>query len=329
MELVHLPAVPAKAAETLSHTALSTVHLLVRRPDVVVLFNAANAPFIPPLRARRIPVAVHVDGLEWQRTKWGPGARRYYQQAEGLCVRWADALISDAAGIRQHYLATFGVDSELIAYGAPILERSTTVRLEALGLTSDGYHLAVARFERENNLHVIVDGFRRSHAKKPLVVVGSSPYASPYHRELLALAAGDDRIRFLGAVWDQQLLDEMYCHASSYIHGHSVGGTNPSLLRALGAGAPVVAWDVVFNREVAGDSAVCFVDPTSLAAAVEDVEAVPEKARQRGRDGQRRVAVHYRWDDVAERYEDLCRRLVSGPRRRAGPGIAEPERMAE
>ena len=102
MELVHLPAVSGKAIETLSHTFLSILDLVVRRRrsiDVAIVFNSANSVFLPILRLFRIPVAVHVDGLEWQRAKWGTWGRRYYRMAEALAVRWADALISDAQGI--------------------------------------------------------------------------------------------------------------------------------------------------------------------------------------------------------------------------------------
>ena len=103
MELVHLPAARRRSLETLSHTALSVRHLLSHRTDAAILFNAANAPLLPALRAARIPVATHVDGLEWKRAKWGGTGRRYYRAAEALAVRWSDVLIADAQGIADYY----------------------------------------------------------------------------------------------------------------------------------------------------------------------------------------------------------------------------------
>ena len=103
MELVHLPAARRRSLETLSHTALSVRHLLAHRTDAAILFNAANSPLLPALRAARIPVATHVDGLEWKRAKWGVTGRRYYRAAEALAVRWSDALIADAQGIADYY----------------------------------------------------------------------------------------------------------------------------------------------------------------------------------------------------------------------------------
>lgn len=311
MNLVHLPAMRRRSLETLSHTGLSVAHLLRRRVDVVLLFNAANAPWLPLIRAARMPVATHVDGLEWKRAKWGATGKRYYRAAESLAVRWSDALIADAVGISDYYREQFDVPTELIAYGAPSVDTDAAHRLAELGLVAGEYHLVVARFEPENHVHLIVDGYRRSAARFPLVVVGAAPYSDRYTDQVHALAGGDPRVRFLGGVWDQELLDQLYAHAYLYLHGHSVGGTNPSLLRAIGAATATTAFDVGFNREVLGDSGRYFATPDALAAELDraegDVEGTRERARAAGR-----AALRYDWDDVAARYEDLCRRLASG-----------------
>ena len=268
MRRVTLPSVRQKALETLSHTALSTAHAVTRaRPDVAFVFNAANSPFVPALRARGIPVALHMDGLEWKRAKWGPRGRAYYRWAEQNGVRTADALIADAPGIADYYTHQFGAPTEMFRYGAPILESAPSDGVEALGFEADGYHLVVARFEPENHVREIVEGYSRSDATKPLVVVGAAPYAAEYTEAIADIAASDPRIFLLGAVYDQALLDALYFHAYTYVHGHSVGGTNPSLLRAIGAGTPVIAYDVGFNREVLGDAGQYFTDAAGLARA--------------------------------------------------------------
>nr|WP_283818640.1 DUF1972 domain-containing protein [Jatrophihabitans telluris] len=315
MELVHLPAMRKKSLETLSHTGLSVRHLLAHRTDVALVFNAANAPFLPLLRARRIPVATHVDGLEWKRAKWGGNGRRYYRGAEALSVRWSDALIADAQGIADYYTQEFAAPTELIAYGAPLLTGLGSDRLAEQGLVAGGYHLVVARFEPENHVAEIVEGYVASAARLPLVVVGSAPYADDYTARITGLA--DDRVRLLGGIWDQELLDQLYANSLTYLHGHSVGGTNPSLLRAIGAGAPTIAFDVSFNREVLGEAGQFFADPAGVAVAVDQAEADPAAAAVRGKALQARAA-DYDWDDVAARYERLCQRLADRefPRRR-------------
>ena len=313
MRLVHLPALKLKTAETLSHTALSVVHAIThRRPDVAFVFNAANAPFVPLLRARGVPTAVHVDGLEWQRGKWGRTGRAYYRWAERSAVRHADALIADARGIAEHFADAFGAPTRLISYGAPVQSDPVSDRLGELGLSWKGFHLVVARFEPENHVDVIVDGYVRSGAALPLVVVGSAPYAAAYTARVRANVRDDPRVRLLGAVYDQDLLDQLYAGALCYLHGHSVGGTNPSLLRAMGAGSAVIAWDVTFNREVAGDHGRYFDHAASLSALLEAAEEAPAVAVRDGVALRETVRVRYRWDDVALAYEALALDLHGG-----------------
>lgn len=316
MHLVNLPAVRRRAAETLSHTALSVAHAIISgRPDVAFVFNAANAPLLPPLRAARIPIAVHVDGLEWKRAKWGPRASAYYLWAEARSVRWADAVIADAHGIAEHLREVHGVAARYIPYGAPIISPPAH-RLAELGVTPRGYHLVVARFELENHVQELVAGFVASRCVLPLLVVGDAPYSHAYRAAVIAAAAGDPRVHFLGSVWDADLLDALYGHAATYLHGHCVGGTNPSLLRAMGAGAPVIAWDVVFNREVAGAAGRYVDTPEAAARACEEAEADPGGATARGLAGREDIARRYRWSDVAAAYEALAQELLSTRRAR-------------
>jgi glycosyltransferase involved in cell wall biosynthesis len=317
MELVTLPALHHRTLETLSHTALSVAHLAARRTDVAFVFNAANAPLLPVLRAVRIPVATHVDGLEWRRAKWGPTGRRYYRAAETAAVGLSDALIADAPGIADYYRDEYDAESRLITYGAPDLTAVGHERLAELGLTPGGYHLVVARFEPENHVDLIVEGYVASGAARPLVVVGSAPYAHEYTERIAALAAGNPGVRLLGGVWDQVLLDQLYVGALTYLHGHSVGGTNPSLLRAIGGGTATIAYDVAFNREVLGDAGRYFRTVDDVAARVAEAESDPAGCADRGQALAERAAL-YDWDEVTDGYEqlafDLADRSTPGPR---------------
>jgi glycosyltransferase involved in cell wall biosynthesis len=314
MRLVHLPAVRKRSLETLSHSALSIAHLVGHRTDAALVFNAANAPLLPLLRLARIPVATHVDGLVWKRAEWSGAGQRFYRIAESLAVRWSDALIADAVGISDYYAHEFGARTTLLTYGAPLISPGAD-RLVELGLEPGGYHLVVARFEPENHVDVIVDGYVRSRATKPLVVVGSAPYSDEYTAAVHDLA--DGRVRFLGGIWDQTQLDQLYANAYTYLHGHSVGGTNPSLLRAIGAGAAVLAYDVEFNSEVVEDAGRYFTDADDVAHLVDAAEADPQATRHAGTRA-RRCAARYDWDRVADGYERLTERLAARdfPRRR-------------
>ena len=338
MDLVYRPAVRSKAIETLSHTFFSVAHAVShRRPDMAFVFNAANSPFVPVLHLRGIPSAVHVDGLEWKRDKWGGAGRRYYRMAEGRAVHSADALIADAQGIADYYASEFAVPTELITYGAPILTDPGSSRLAELGLEPGRFHLVVARFEPENHVDVIVEGYGLSDARYPLVVVGSAPYSAEYTESIASMAAADQRVRMLGGVFDQELLDQLYANALTYLHGHSVGGTNPSLLRSMGAGTAVIAYDVVFNHDVLGDDGVFFDSVDSVGDQIMRAEAGEVQQRDRGLRLQQRASERYDWDDVAALYENLARRLADGAtirgigsrRRRDSEWSAQPDARAQ
>ncbi len=277
-----------------------------------MLFNPANGPFVPILRAAGIRTVVHFDGLDAERAKWGRFGRAYFRAAARLSVWLADDVIADLQAIAEYVSSRYGREPTYIAYGAPILRPAADL-LPRIGLDSGRFHLVVSRFEPENNLAMIVDGYGLSAASVPLMVVGSGRHASTYRAQVMSSAGPD--VRFLGAIWDQELLDQLYGHCVSYLHGHSVGGTNPSLLRAMGAGAPVIAYDVVFNRETAGDAARYFRDAPGVASAIAADDLDRGGAIARGEEGRRRAGQRYVWDDVTAAYEAMFERLIERGRR--------------
>jgi len=306
MRLVNLPAPRRRSIETLGHTFVSALHASRANLDCAVLFNAANAPLLPLLR---MPVAVHVDGLEWKRGKWAGHGQRYLRWAERHAVTHADRVIADARAIQDHLRVSYGVEAVFVPYGAPIVDRKLPPQMLPGRVTPGRYHLVVARFEPENNVDLILRSYFESGAANPLLLIGDVPYASEYRRVCRDLADSSESILDVGSVWDQDVLDACYANCSSYIHGHSVGGTNPSLLRAMGAGACVLAFDVVFNRVVAGPDARYFADQDDLAAHIRGVELEPRSAERQGNALQERASDLYRWDEVAEAYEQLCASL--------------------
>ena len=166
--------------------------------------------------------------------------------------------------------------------------------------------MIVARLEPENHVLDAVHGYTQSSDVKPLVVVGSAPYSDWYIQKVKD--AADSRTRLVGAVYDQELLDQLYAHATTYTHGHSVGGTNPSLLRAMGAGAPVLAFDCEFNREVTDNKALYWKD------AAEYTELINNLGQQdlvgMAAELQERIATTYQWDAITDQYEALIHKIV-------------------
>lgn len=311
MRLVNLPALRHRMTETLSHTSLSAMRAIIKdRPDVALVLNAGNAPLIRPLQAAGIPVAVHLDGLESRREKWRGAGARYYRWAEKASVRAADTVIADAQAIADHVYARYRRRAEVIVYGADVIDPGAD-RLPELGLVRRDYHLLVARLEPENHVLEAVHGYRVSEETRPLVVVGSAPYSQWYIDKVQAASDGDARIRFVGGVYDRELLDQLYGNSRSYLHGHSVGGTNPSLLRAMGAGAPVLAFDCEFNREVTADRALFWSSPDELTHLFDEIAEgeLDEQLVEMSDSGKQRVAEAYQWDAVADSYERMLDNL--------------------
>ena len=313
MTLVNAPAIRHRMTETLSHTAVSTAHAIIKdHPDVVLLLNAGNAPLLKPLKAARIPTAIHLDGLESRREKWRGAGAKYYRWAESAAVRWGQAVIADAQAIADYVKQEYGRDCVVIPYGASVINPASD-RLGEVGVASGEFHLIVARFEPENHVLDAVVAYRRSVDQRPLLVVGSAPYSQWYVDKVREAAEDDARIRFTGGLYDQELLDQLYGHARTYIHGHSVGGTNPSLLRAMGAGAPVLAYDVEFNREVTAGNAFFWGDSAELTAQFDEIDAGADDERlwDLGTLGQQRITDAYQWDAVTDQYESLIARLAA------------------
>ena len=319
MTLVNAPALRHRMTETLSHTAVSTAHAIIKdRPDVVLLLNAGNAPLLRPLQVAGIPTAIHLDGLESKREKWRGVGARYYRWAERASVRWGDEVIADSQAIADHVKAEYGRDSVVIRYGAEIISPGSD-RIAELSLDRQRYHLIVARFEPENHVLEAVAAYRLSAETRLLVVVGSAPYSHGYVEEVRSAAQEDPRIMFTGGIYEQQLLDQLYANARTYIHGHSVGGTNPSLLRAMGAGTPVLAYDVEFNREVTDGQAFFWATAPELTAIFNQSagDGLDERFAEFTTNGIARIAAVYQWDSVTDEYEALIEGLAARSRRMA------------
>lgn len=310
MRVVSCRGINRASLDTVSHTMRAAGHAIVRtRPDVVVLFNAANAPLIAPLQSSGIPVVLHLDGLESQRGKWRGVPVTYSRWAERYGLLKAAATVADSRAMQAILKARHGRETVYISYGADLVTPPPE-RVESLGLLTGHYALVVARLEPENHVHTILEGYRRIPDDRPLVVVGGARFPSGYAAQLDALARRDSRVRMLGPVWDQDLLDALYFHAACYLHGHSVGGTNPSLLRAMGAGTPVIAHDNVFTREVTAGHALFFRDSSSLTEALEALLRDRDAAKSRAVRARERVASHYQWDAVAEAYAGLLTQVI-------------------
>lgn len=262
-----LPTIRTKHLDTPIHTLLSCLHAAWQHFDAALVVNSVNAVFVPLLRVAGIPVALHVDGIERRRAKWGLAGRLAYSLSERLAVAVPDVLITDAEVIRDYYLERYGCDSTVITYGVEPRPEPIGETLAKWGLEPGRYFLYVSRFEPENNPHRVAEAYRQAGGDLPLVMVGGAPYADRFIRSFTEDA--DPRILFPGPIYGQGYR-ELLTHAMAYIHATEVGGTHPALVEAMGYGNCVVVNDTPENREVAGDAGIYFVagEDQSLAAAL-------------------------------------------------------------
>ena len=312
VELVVLPTLRTKYGDTPVHTLLSCLHatLFARGARSALVVNGANAVFLPLLWPRRIRTALHVDGIEKRRAKWGWPGRLVYAVSERLACLLPGVTVTDANVIAAHYRARYRRDSTMIRYGVEPEPLPDHPILEELCLEPRRYFLYVSRFEPENNPHRVVAAYRSVGGDLPLVMVGDAPYATDFIAEMKHGA--DPRVRFPGTVFGDGYRG-LLSSALATVHATEVGGTHPALVEAMGYGNCVLVNDEPANRETAGDAGVYFdvEDQASLVAAFEFARADVARARDHGERAARRAAEEYNWDLVADQYEELFRGLAN------------------
>ena len=262
-------------------------------------------------------IYVNPDGHEWKREKWSLPVKRYWKLSERLMVKNADLMICDSRSIEQYICkeyAGYHPDTVFIAYGSETSPSNLgdddplyRAWLEKNGLTKNMYYLIVGRFVPENNFETMIREFMKSSTDKKLAVMTTpNPGLMKKIEEKLGFMS-DKRIVFTGSEYNQELVKKIREGAYGYLHGHSVGGTNPSLLEALGATDVNLLYDVGFNREVARDAALYWnKDDGSLAGLLDRTDAMPPDARKAlGEKAKRRIRTAYSWELITEKYEKL------------------------
>jgi len=312
VRLIYLPGIDTKVLATPTRALLSMVDVLFRRVDLIVAWNLTNTfPCIIP-RMFGKTVAIMVDGLDWKRTKWGPVGRTFLYQ----CARWVGrvcpkGVITDTTDMQKVYLEEFGTTSAYIPCGAGIEKSVVAEVLGDYGLEPFNYYLICSRLVPENNADLILRAFEKVRTDRLLVVAGGANYRSTFVEGLHK--TNDGRVRFLGHVGDIDHVKELHLNTYAYVHGHSAGGTNPSLLKALGCSNCVVALNTPSNAEVLGGYGILFErTEDELASRLQYVEDHPEVAERYRRRASDRIREKYDWELITDQYEEFFRRLAAG-----------------
>lgn len=274
--------------------------------DLCLTLGYNTALFCARLRVRGIPNLINMDGIEWSRAKWGPFAKTWFWLNDWAGCWLGDHLVADHPEIKRHLSSRVSEQKiTTIAYGAQEIRETPIEVLENFNLNPNGYLTLIARPEPENSILEVVRGFSARARGIKLVVLGCYDDANSYHRTVKQSASNE--VMFLGAIYDKGVVQALRKHCLAYVHGHQVGGTNPSLVEAMGAGNAVLAHDNPFNQWVVGAGARYFVGTASFDSVLSEILRDRSQIEEMRIASQSRFAEMFTWGDILGQYEGLLR----------------------
>jgi glycosyltransferase involved in cell wall biosynthesis len=307
--------VPLKAngAQSVIYDIVCIIQAVVRKADVILLLGISGAIALPFVRMfADVKITTNIDGIEWRREKWGPLARVFLRWSERLAVRFSHEVIADNEAIAEYVAATYGTCPNLIAYGGDhAIIASDVSTTDVMGLPQV-FALGLCRIEPENNIELILSSFAESGY--PVVFVGNWD-SSEYGRELRRRFAMCLNISILDPIYDPNRLAFLRRRASVYIHGHSAGGTNPSLVEMMHMGVPIIAFDCAFNRYTTENKAFYFMSALDIKRWVELCLFDPNHAMCRGnQESMLEIAKRkYSWSKICDQYFQLLNHQYRDP----------------
>lgn len=291
----------ANGVQSIPYDFLSLVSAVWNRNDVILLLGVSGAMVLPLIRLiSSARIVTNIDGIEWRREKWQGLAKHFLRYSEKMAVRFSHEVISDNGAIADYVKKAYGVESRVIAYGGDHAVAVDAVPVSEYGLP-DTYGFSVCRIEPENNVHMLLEAYSGVD-DRVLVLVGNWNN-SVYGRQLREQYSDFGNLFLLDPIYDLGKLKTLRSGASVYLHGHSAGGTNPSLVEAMHFGVPVIAFDCDFNRSTTEDKALYFSDVESLQSQVKGLDS--DLSEKVGNEMLEIAQRRYTWDKVAEQYFEL------------------------
>jgi glycosyltransferase involved in cell wall biosynthesis len=315
VELITVQVSSTGPRATLEFDAICTHHAASRQAVSLVLgYNSGL--FLPYLRLRGRKIITNMDGIEWRRPKWSRPVRAWFWVNEWIAAWASNLLIADHPAIADHLATRRSRQAiAMIPYGGVPVEAAADAPVRALGLEPGRYLVSIARIEPDNSILPLVKAFSQRKRGAKLVVLGSFDPDNAYHASVLA--AGGEEVVFPGAIYDGATVQALRYHARAYVHGHTVGGTNPSLVEALWAGNAVIAHDNVYNRWTAGEAGVFFSDEAGCAELMEQLLRDDALVARLSASARARAVAEFSWGPILARYEAAARRFLT-----ASPGLA-------
>jgi glycosyltransferase involved in cell wall biosynthesis len=282
------------------------------RKNAGIILECGYASAVPAYRFldfKNSKVITHLDGFEWQRPKWSRPTRKIIKRAEKTTTRFSHTIVCDHPEIQSYFEQKYSIKPWCIPFGADIFKDPDIKMIEQYNVYPYEYYLVIARLEPENNLQTIINGFLKTGCKEKLLIAGDPD--TSFGRKLYNEYRTLDNIIFLNGIYDQIILDNLRHFSKAYFHGHSVGGTNPSLLEAMAAGSLIIAHDNKFNRYILKDNALYFNSEDDIRSVLESFQDLSGHKEKMVSNNIRTIEESYQWEEITGRYEELfCR--VSG-----------------
>ena len=290
----------------------------LKKEDFDIIYEAGYTSIIPAyiwfnVKKRKRPIfTTNMDGLENKRSKFSPMVRRFLDWEEKMAVKYSHYLIADNMGIHDYYKEKYGKESKFLAYGADIHDDFKAEYLEEFGLKSVEYYILIARLEPENNIVMAIEGYLHSkeNGRRPLIVVGKTN--TPHGKELVEKYGNERNVEFVGGIYDFKKLDSVRHFSKAYFHGHSVGGTNPSLLEAMAAGCFIFAHDNIFNRAVLKENAFYYPSADKVTEYLNRIDTIAEGSKiQYTARNIEVIRNEYSWESLIDKHEKYFYWLLS------------------
>lgn len=311
VERVRIPVAQGGPKGTIVFDWKATAHA-ARHRDLCLTLGYNTAVFCALLRLKGITNVINMDGIEWSREKWGRVAKLWFWLNDWAGCWLGNKLVADHPEIKLHLMSRVRPGKiAMIPYGADAVTDAPVEPVHAWGLKSGEFLTVIARPEPENSLLEIVTGFSAKPRGLQLVVLGNYDQQNDYHRAVLEAASSE--VKFVGAIYSKSVVRSLRYHSKAYVHGHQVGGTNPSLIEALGAGNAVIAHDNRFNRWVAGDGAVYFEGAEGFSKTLDALLSNPEQIARLSHCGTERFQKDFTWPHILAQYEALLLAEADGP----------------
>jgi len=312
VQIVHCfdPEVKVGTAGQFIYDLNCIVDVRKRNCDIILQLGYTSSSIWRRFLPKDCIITTNMDGLEWKRTKYSASVKRFLKYAEGLAIKYSDHLISDSVGIQDYLMENYNAKSTYIAYGATLFENPQVDALKPYSVIPYEYDMLIARLEPENSIEIILNGVVKANVNRPFLVIGK--HETAYGNYLKDKFSACSNIQFIGGIYNIEVLNNLRYYSNLYFHGHTVGGTNPSLLEAMASRTLICANNNPFNASILGDDAIYFENEEEVAQHLSNVDFQKDKYQLMVKNNNDKIVNIYDWEIIIDQYAAHFEQIYGG-----------------